>query len=809
MNLTLISLFCECNIPNVNILNINNIKDLNKINKIKTKYIIFYKDGNLYKNVDFNKIINHMDENNILLYALSPKYNNGKNSLRFNNTNGIINSKDEIFNLCLDSYILNKDLLNNVKYNDMFEENILVNIFSSVEKYYQSSDEIVIKKNDIIKDNASYSNYSNKKWYLSYLENLISMINDNHNIKSLILSLYLERIYVNSKQTTINILSKSEYNNFIELSKKLLNLIDDDLLCYDSICKNISIPWACIYFVVNLKYNNKCRIVDKNLYCNDVLLLSNNNFYVSIETINYKNGYIIFDCKTNSVVQELFPLEICFNNNRIEYINTNIYSKHLLFGKNVYDDYTFQFKIDISKCGKLEFKINNNKVKVLFNGIHSRLSQKYKSYWNVDNRCLKYNDDFIYICKRSLLNSFISEIKYNLSVLLKDRKKCIKSLLLRLIYFITLPYYSKKNIWLTYDKIYKSGDCGEYLYRYMLNKNKNMYYILSSKAKFYNKIKEETKNVIDYNSIKCKLLCLHSKKIFVSDSISCYFCNLSGYTSVIVRNLLNYQVNCIQHGLTMQAIAHRQNRLFDNIDNYFVASKYEIKNLLDPSYGYSKDQIKLTGIPRFDGLKDKSKNMILLSPTWRVDVANNSAKDRIRIKNNNFKNTNYFKIFNSIINNKKLLKLLKDNNFYMVFLIHPTLISNKDDYDKNEYVKIYSSADVNYEDILTEAKAMITDYSGVQYDFAYMNKPIIYFHTEMLPPSYGDGMMDYHKMGFGPIVDDVEKLISEIKKLFDEKFINDKKYTKRIKDFFEYLDYNNCKRIYEVVRSENSDKKNN
>ena len=145
----------------------------------------------------------------------------------------------------------------------------------------------------------------------------------------------------------------------------------------------------------------------------------------------------------------------------------------------------------------------------------------------------------------------------------------------------------------------------------------------------------------------------------------------------------------------------------------------------------------------------------------------------------------------------------------MVFLIHPTLISNKDDYDKNEYVKIYSSADVNYEDILTEAKAMITDYSGVQYDFAYMNKPIIYFHTEMLPPSYGDGMMDYHKMGFGPIVDDVEKLISEIKKLFDEKFINDKKYTKRIKDFFEYLDYNNCKRIYEVVRSENSDKNNN
>ena len=55
----------------------------------------------------------------------------------------------------------------------------------------------------------------------------------------------------------------------------------------------------------------------------------------------------------------------------------------------------------------------------------------------------------------------------------------------------------------------------------------------------------------------------------------------------------------------------------------------------------------------------------------------------------------------------------------MICLIHPTLISNKDDYDKNKYVKIYSAADVNYEDILTETKLMITDYSGVQYDFAY------------------------------------------------------------------------------------------
>ena len=158
---------------------------------------------------------------------------------------------------------------------------------------------------------------------------------------------------------------------------------------------------------------------------------------------------------------------------------------------------------------------------------------------------------------------------------------------------------------------------------------------------------------------------------------------------------------------------------------------------------------------------------------------------------------------------KEITPSIEKNKYEMIFLIHPTLISNKDDYDKNKYVKIYSAADVNYEDILTEAKLMITDYSGVQYDFAYMNKPVIYFHTNDLPPSYGDGMMNYKTMGFGPIVENENELVNSIKKIFENKFKNEKKYADRVNKFFEYRDYNSCKRIYEVIAGEKDDKKSN
>lgn len=40
----------------------------------------------------------------------------------------------------------------------------------------------------------------------------------------------------------------------------------------------------------------------------------------------------------------------------------------------------------------------------------------------------------------------------------------------RFWYWLSYPVYHKKNIWLTFDKIYKGGDCGEYFYKYCVSR---------------------------------------------------------------------------------------------------------------------------------------------------------------------------------------------------------------------------------------------------------------------------------------------------------------------------------------------------
>ena len=168
--------------------------------------------------------------------------------------------------------------------------------------------------------------------------------------------------------------------------------------------------------------------------------------------------------------------------------------------------------------------------------------------------------------------------------------------------------------------------------------------------------------------------------------------------------------------------------------------------------------------------------------------------------NNNFKESDYFKIYNKLINDKRLIDKAKEKNYKIVYLLHPVTSSQIDDYDKNDYVELVAATDnLNYEKILTESSLMITDYSGVQFDFAYMYKPIVYFHPKELPPSYEEGAYKYETMALGEIVDNSEKLIDTICEYMDNECKIKEKYKNRIDKFFKYHDYNNCERVYNEV----------
>lgn len=371
---------------------------------------------------------------------------------------------------------------------------------------------------------------------------------------------------------------------------------------------------------------------------------------------------------------------------------------------------------------------------------------------------------------------------------------------------MTKKKYEEKPNWIFFDKLYKAGDNAEYLFDYCYrNKSDiNSYYIVNKDAIDYPRLKKKYgANILEFNSLRQKIMILNADTIFATHASVLSFCGFGKSLQLCFRNLLKARIVCIQHGLTIQNIAQYQNRLQDNTAEYFCASKYEIANLKQPVYGYRDSELHLTGCPRYDGLINNDQRQILIAPTWRRNIViTGNAVGTSKSYNPDFKNTKYFEIYNGLINDERLLKTAKEHNYKMVFLIHPTLSSQLEDFDKNDYLTIIPAiSDMSYEKILTESSLMLTDYSGIQFDFAYMKKPVLYYHSNELPPQYEEGVYKYDTMGFGPIIEEYDEIVDELCHYMSDECQMKQMYVDRVEDFFAFTDHNNCKRILDVIEN--------
>jgi len=139
-------------------------------------------------------------------------------------------------------------------------------------------------------------------------------------------------------------------------------------------------------------------------------------------------------------------------------------------------------------------------------------------------------------------------------------------------------------------------------------------------------------------------------------------------------------------------------------------------------------------------------------------------------------------------------------NYTGIFCLHPLFESQWIDFQKNNFISINKNC--NYEELLLKSSLLITDYSNIFFDFGYLGKPIIYTHFDydyFGKNQYESIYFDYNKLGFGPICKDIQCTKKEIIFEFENNCTLRKKYLKRIKKFFTYIDDNNSERSFQEI----------
>lgn len=595
---------------------------------------------------------------------------------------------------------------------------------------------------------------------------------------------------------------------FLGNCRSCLALISDTLLVVDeSAPQKRRLPYEVWAAFTGLKYGEK----DEKMAWRP---------YVTLELMEAEQGVWRMDCSVDEWVVRRLRFSVTWEGKELPLQDISGYGGTRFFGKVLAPRYLFRVEIPVEKLRRennLRFVVtegdSRTELPVMTARYQSKITRMLKnSYWCFGDYMVTLSRDTSQEAGGILIRRAGKGKRLRRELaLLKEMASAPygskQMTLVRSLYWVTRPVYSRKNIWMTFDKLYKGGDCGEYFYKYMWKRNRardaskgeniTPAYVIKENAADCGRLRREGYKPLTYRSMGQRLAYLNASVVFGTHSSVHSFCGFNNWEVLFVQDRLETVNTCIQHGLSVQDLRFDSNRMVNNNKRYYCASRYEVENLSRPDYGYDPGTLRITGIPRYDGLVDKGKKQILIAPTWRAYIAMPSVMGEARPYYPGFKDTEYYGIFQELLENETLCRAAVRTGYRIIFLLHPVISAQKKDFHAGEGVEILSAAEINYEQVLTESSLMVTDYSGVQFDFAYMRKPLVYFHPPKLPPHYEEGGFDYEKQGFGEICRETGELVRALCDYMESDCGLKQRYRERQDDFFAFADRENCRRIYE------------
>ena len=361
----------------------------------------------------------------------------------------------------------------------------------------------------------------------------------------------------------------------------------------------------------------------------------------------------------------------------------------------------------------------------------------------------------------------------------------------------------KSNAWILMDRDNQADDNAEHLYRYISENHpeQDIYFALKKTSSDWKRLEQDGFNLLEFGSSAFESKLKDCAKIISS--------HVDGYITHYFKDnsLLDKDYVFLQHGITKDDLSGWLNT--KKIACFVTATNPEYHSIVDntTAYKFGKKEVKLTGFPRYDRLlinNNTESKQILIMPTWRSSIVGTYISGTERTRNPDFMKTNYARHWHGFMNHA-ILKELNDQGYQIVFAPHPSIQEYMDEFTVPDFIKIYSYSEGNIQSVFQNTSILITDYSSVAFDVAYLNKAILYYqfdYDEVFSSgnhTYQKGYFDYNRDGFGAVAYNETELLAALKDLVNNQAKVPDLYQKRIDKTFQFRDSNNCERVYQAI----------
>lgn len=666
------------------------------------------------------------------------------------------------------------------------------------------------------KEGSSDSYYfDSPKYFHEYLFELSK--EKNGEIKKFIQYAVMYDLCWRMKKPVFKLVDNEKYEKYSQIIRDLLKNIDDEI-----IYRQRSIYMNMKMYALSLKYDHDVR---KDLVYSDGKIMYKD--FMTIDLAQAKTLLIWDYVEIKGNILRLEGKDNCWMRgddfNYYAKVGGEIYYPSYFYCKK-FDLVTMDGSVNRGRAVVFEIHLNRNKETKIsfFYRFKDKTSEIYTSLGKFSHlpklETGYYAKDDIILTRdeKSLISRpYTQELKEELEesyckTLLELGKDDIIEL--RKEYFAKKAEH-KKKLWMISDRTYVANDNGEHFFRYMnkrISRGIETVFNINSDCPDYERMKKYGK-VVPYDSPEYKMNFLLSDKI-ISSAASDYLFNPFGDDKQYIVDLLGYDFVYLKHGIIKDDMSTWLNHFNKSIRLMVTAAVPEYLSIVNGDYCIDKERAVLTGLARYDNLyrknkHNRSKKKIVILPTWRKSIEGSyDTKTNKSVYYDKFKETEYFRFYNDLINNERLISAMREKGYTGLLCMHPMHIEQCRDFDSNDIFAVNDGL-VDYQKEFIEGSVLVTDYSSVAFDFAYLKKPVVYtqFDKEEFykKHTYSEGYFSYEDDGFGPVCKDIDSTVDAIIAVLENDCRNTEEYINRTEKFYPYYDAQCCKRIYECIREIN------
>ncbi|MBQ6331998.1 MAG: CDP-glycerol glycerophosphotransferase family protein [Clostridia bacterium] len=355
----------------------------------------------------------------------------------------------------------------------------------------------------------------------------------------------------------------------------------------------------------------------------------------------------------------------------------------------------------------------------------------------------------------------------------------------------------RKHLWLLCEYAQEAQDNAFALFRYLRTHRKDVdaVYAIARRSPAYGKV-AALGPAVGYGSLRHWVYYLAAEVNISSQK--------GGKPNAAVCYLLEVRLGWIgtprvflQHGVTKDDLPflHEENA---KLSMFCCAAEPEYEFVRD-TFGYAPGVVRYTGFCRFDALLDAKPDpdLVLILPTWRMWLERSCRSAEA------FRNSEYCRRWQAFLDDPALDALLRETGKRAIFCVHRNVSKFETCFvSPSERIAVKRWNEIDVPELIGKAAVLVTDFSSVYMDFAFMKRPVVYYQFDRDAYRKGHlptGYFDYERDGFGPVAETASEALAALRGIIARGCRMERVYEERVDRFFTLRDRGSAARTTQAI----------